>query len=237
MFRRVWYFVASINFRSTEAFADYLNEPSALEKLAGLVLLPFTPKQRRMIGEERFRDSVNAQIESRGLQRPNPKAIPAKPMSYFTSEIHTDRDCSSAEWAQSAVEQVFSATKKSGNHVCKNEVCHKGRIGKQGFCRMFFWHWCRYVDEKKCPQAKRCHGLQLQKRWNGLGTPPIHATQPFTGLPAVEINHPFHIKMTPSMFLGPTCNHDLGVLLRVCADSGMTKEQAVNSILDAMGDR
>ena len=31
IFRRVWYFVASISFRSTEAFANYLHHPSAMD--------------------------------------------------------------------------------------------------------------------------------------------------------------------------------------------------------------
>ena len=33
VFRRVWYFVASISFRSTEGFAHYLSVPSAMEAL------------------------------------------------------------------------------------------------------------------------------------------------------------------------------------------------------------
>ena len=31
-FRRLWYFVASISFRSTEGFANYLNSPAAMER-------------------------------------------------------------------------------------------------------------------------------------------------------------------------------------------------------------
>eukprot|EP00973_Karenia_brevis_P047487 6593497-Karenia_brevis.AAC.1 len=74
------------------------------------------------------------------------------------------------------------------------------------------------------------------------------------GLPAVEINHPFHFKMTPSMMLGPQCNHDLGILLRVGRNSSAQqarsetspeqsqqsqvdlREAARNAMLEAMGD-
>ena len=31
VFRRLWYYVASISFRSTEAFADYLRAPAAMQ--------------------------------------------------------------------------------------------------------------------------------------------------------------------------------------------------------------
>ena len=64
--------------------------------------------------------------------------------------------------------------------------------------------------------AKRCHGLSLNERWSGLGSPPICKSPPHVGLPALEITHPFHFKLTPGVMLGPQCNHDLGVLLRMC---------------------
>ena len=109
---------------------------------------------------------------------------------------------------------------------------------------MFFWHWTRLCDEKKGPQLKRAHGLQLQERWDGTGDPPLHLSPPFIGLPAVEIAHPFHFKMTPSMLLGPVCNHDLGILLRLCKPtSDETAEEpkkaaaaAISGMLEAMGD-
>ena len=52
-FKRLWYYVASICFRSTEAFAVYVNEDTAMEKLASLPLLPLSKKQRGIIGETR----------------------------------------------------------------------------------------------------------------------------------------------------------------------------------------
>ena len=67
-------------------------------------------------------------MEARGLDAPNPVAEPAKPMTYYTSDVHADGRSSSAEWSQAAVATVASATKKSGNHVCRPDVCHKGRM-------------------------------------------------------------------------------------------------------------
>ena len=60
----------------------------------------------------------------------------------------------------------------------------------------------------------------------------------------MEIAHPFHFKMTPSMLLGPVCNHDLGILLRLCkptsdektADPKKAADAAIRGMLEAMGD-
>lgn len=118
----------------------------------------------------------------------------------------------------------------------------KGATGKKGFCRMGFWHWARSRDDKGKAIAKRSHGVALQSRWNGIGDPPLQKNPPHIGAAALETTHPFHFKMTPSMLLGPACNHDLGVLLRM--PSSITKSEtseididaAMNSMLDVMGD-
>ena len=66
-FHRLWHYVASVCFRSTEAFADYLKVPEARDSLQQLPLLHFTRKQRDMIGVERVKESQRAQIAARGL--------------------------------------------------------------------------------------------------------------------------------------------------------------------------
>ena len=38
------------------------------------------------------------------------------------------------------------------------------------------------------------------------------------------------------MFMGPKCNHDLGILLRILCEDGHTAESATTSMLEAMGD-
>ena len=92
--------------------------------------------------------------------------------------------------------------------------------------------------------AKMTHGLPLQARWNGSGAPPIHANAPTKGSPAIEVDHPFHFKMTPGAMLGPRCNHDLGVLLRLFEipdvnldeQSDQSRKVVVNAMLEAIGD-
>ena len=61
----------------------------------------------------------------------------------------------------------------------------------------------------------RAHGRPLQGRWDGAGPPPVSTVPPFRAAPLLETHHPFHIKMNPAIYLGPRCNHDLGVLLRM----------------------
>ena len=215
MLRRLWYFVASVSFRSTEGFANQLNLDSAMEKLAQLPLLPLTKKQRGMIGETRAGEAYAAQVRARGGKVVAGSGESAWKASHFTSTAHADRSVSADVWAQHAVSDVALMTRTSGNHVCRDDVCHKGHIGRKGFCRRLFWHWARAVGKDGKPIAKMTHGLQLQPRWDGMGSPPVARSPPSLGSPLVETNHPFHFKMNPALSLGPKCNHDVGVLLRL----------------------
>ena len=117
VFKRLWYFTASITFRSTEAFANYLGEEQAMGTLASSKLLPLTPKQRGMIGETRVQESITAQLKARGIEKESPQAPMPKQMSYYVSRAHIQNGISSVEWARKATELIFSATTKSGNHV------------------------------------------------------------------------------------------------------------------------
>ena len=82
------------------------------------------------------------------------------------------------------------------------------------------------------------HGHELHERWNGTGKPPVRHSPPFVGAPALEVTHPFHFKMAPSMLLGPICNHDLNCFLRLpnVPDDVQSYSEVVNAMLDAMGD-
>ena len=238
LFKRLWYFVASISFRSTEAFADYLHVEEAVQALQAEPLLPLTKKQRGMIGAERTQESMRAQLQSRGLQEMPAIVSAPSTVSYTVSTIHSTPVVDARDWSRRAVRAVAASTRKTGNHVCRPDVCYKGSIGKKGFCRMGFWHWCQFTNNKGTQVAQRSHGLPLQPRWNGTGAPPVSKHPPLTGAPALETTHPFHFKMTPSALLGPACNHDLGVLLRIGAahDGTCTQKEASAGMLDAMGD-
>ena len=83
---------------------------------------------------------------------------------------------------------VSAATARTGNHVCRADVCHKGRIGKLGFCRMLFWHWAKFTKENGEAGATRRHGLPLQARWDGQGWPPVLGAPPFRGTSSLIIH-------------------------------------------------
>ena len=131
IFRRIWYFVASICFRSTEALADYLRHPQAVQTLQEEPLLPLTNKQRGMIGEARVQESIKAQLHGRSLAAlPAARALGRK-MSYFPSSVHRDSAVDAGTWCAGVISQVALATRTCGNHVCRPDVCHKGRIGRK----------------------------------------------------------------------------------------------------------
>ena len=92
-FRRVWYFVASICFRSTEAFAGYLRDESATRALQLEPLLPLTKKQSGMIGEARVRESYKAQLHARGLHVAPSQSAGSTEVSYNPSAVHGDNPC------------------------------------------------------------------------------------------------------------------------------------------------
>ena len=80
---------------------------------------------------------------------------------------------------------------------------------------MGYWHWRPCRDRKGLMVVSRAHGRELVSRWDGEGLPPVHSVGRQSGAPALEQTHPFHFKMCPGVMLGPRCNHDLGVLLRL----------------------
>lgn len=215
VFRRIWSYVASICFRSVEGFAAYLNEPAALEILKEKPMLPVTPKQTALIGNHRTKETMKAQKEARQINHEPVTCAEDKIVRHFVPTTYADPEASVEKFAAQAAAEVNAGTLKTGNHVCRPDVCYKGRLGKQGFCRMGFWHWVKYTNDKGQLASRRCHGKPLQSRWNGVGEPPVCKAPPSRGLPELEMNHPFHFKMTPSMLLGPRCNHDLGVLIRL----------------------
>ena len=139
---------------------------------------------------------------------PQPKASRA-PLRLFTSAVHSDVSLRSEDWAAFSVEEVLTHVPKTGNHVCRADVCHKDRVVKLGFCRMQLWQRVPNTSKDGEAMARRTHGLQWQPRRNGEGIPPVHGGPPLAGSPALEVSHPFHCKLCPSMILGPKCNNYL----------------------------
>jgi len=135
VFKRLWYFVASVCFRSTEAFANHLGCASAMTALREEPLLPLSKKQKGMIGETRSRECMQAQLTARGLNDSPQYEGLSKPVSYAVSTSHGNSSVGADQWARACIGQVAASTRKTGNHVCRADVCHKGAVGRKGFCR------------------------------------------------------------------------------------------------------
>ena len=187
-----------------------------MNALRSAPLVPVKPKQRTMLGEARARESIDAQLRARGLAaEPEASEVINTPFHCWTPHHYGDRTLSASAWEARACQECNAGCLACGNHTCRADVCHKGRFAKSGFCRMLFWHWRRCVNPKGKSVVRRVHGRDLVSRWDGAGLPPVHSVPPQIGLPALEQNHAYHFKMTPGVMLGPRCNHDLGVLLRL----------------------
>ena len=234
----VWRFVASICFRSTEAFARYLHEDSAHRALQQSALMPQNRKQRGMIGEAEAKLVVEAQLAARGLPSDGggggmrPEASPTPPLVPYMPQAYASPTVSSADYAAAVLLEVHAAVHSFGNHTCRSDVCHKGRgVGRLGFCRMMFWHWRTVRNKAGKLEAKRFHGLRRQKRWKGVGHPPIQPL-PHLGAMALEVNHNWYMKLSPTIALGPRCNHDVSPLLRM-PDLGLITEVGSESFPSA----
>ena len=162
-FRRLWLFMASVSFRSTEGYA--VNTEETMSEVAKQQLLPLTKKQCGMIGEDRVRAAHKAQLLARDVSATPITKETIRQMFDCTSQMHANTVLSASPWSARSVVEMALAIRKAGNHVCRPDVYHKGRMGRKGFCRMLFWRWARSLDTKtKKPVARTIHGLELHPR-------------------------------------------------------------------------
>ena len=123
-----------------------------------------------MIGEERLQETMRSQLQGRGeTQLPSNRSSPA-PMSYVTSTARSNASVSGQRWSAEAVHSIYTSTRKTGNHVCRNDVCYKGSVDKKGFRRMMFWHRARFVDKKVMLLREEPMGWHCNRDGMGLAT-------------------------------------------------------------------
>ena len=65
--KELWLWVASVHFESIEAFADACAVASATEELQKAPLIPLAKKQIALVGKDRARESLMAQLHARGI--------------------------------------------------------------------------------------------------------------------------------------------------------------------------
>ena len=168
---------------------------------------------------------VDSQLEARDISADAHKVASKinRPYESLAPLWLGDSHLSSDEWASKAVVHFNTSFRKAGNHVCTKRVCYKGKWGRKGFCRMLYWHW-RNVESKKHKDKmvwKRFRGRMLHKRWQPTSynpeslLPPVEILPPQRGMAALETNHGFTCRFNPCFSLGPVCNNDVNVLLRL----------------------
>eukprot|EP00435_Cladocopium_sp_Y103_P046459 s3073_g13.t1 len=92
-------------------------------------------------------------------------------------------------------------------HDCRARTCHKGFLGRLGYCRLGYWHWKQsLIDDAFVWQ--RCHGLPLHSR-ACVGT-----VYPHENLLLTERHHPYHTRFNAALLATAKCNHDVSVLVR-----------------------
>ena len=152
-----------------------------------------------MIGCKRVEESKRAQLQARGVEEPCPEeSLREIKFPPWQLEFYGDSQLSSSEWAERSCLENLAATQGIGNHTCIPEVCHKGAVGRQGFCRMKYWFWA-WVSRTGESLWKRFHGKRLIPRWasNDSEQPPIDCVPPNVGIAQSEQTHPFVTKSSP----------------------------------------
>ena len=217
LFRRLWAYSASVCFHSPEAFAAHCGTGSGMDALRRAPLMPLGVVQRKMLSPEDVHVVRTSQLAARGIAADGAEVEIAHeaPFAYWVPHAYGSKSLTAEEWEALACGDVNTGGRKFGNHRCRSTVCHKNRGGQRGFCRMLFWRWRKVRNDKNKIVMQRFHGRQLCPRWNGVGLPPVLELPPHACQPALERHHHFHYKMTPGAVLGPRCNHDVGLLLRL----------------------
>ena len=105
-------------------------------------------------------------------------------------------------------------------HECRSSTCHKGFLGKLGFCRLGFWHWWKVPEEEKT--WMRCHGRELVPK-ACIGQHP-----PFRNMLLTERHRPYFGRVNPGVLCAKKCNHDLSVFVSFPAPTSSSGHTAAD---------
>ena len=115
---------------------------------------------------------------------------------------------SAQQWLRMLLIDLRHAALHSCLHRCRRKTCHKGRLGKLGYCRLGFWHW-RDVSAHTAPDTfQRVHGHQLQAA-AAISEAPLRA-----GELLPQRHHPYHCRFNPAILALTKANHDVSILIR-----------------------
>ena len=230
---REW--VESICFTSVEALPRYLGLSDRKSALKRLRPLPYTERQKEELGE-RWKDYI-ADVSKQWLPY---ESVRAEASGSVTECMQAPSDEAPAFVAWASDYTSFSAANPSESwdikllydvrtsavhcgllHECRPATCHKGFLGKIGFCRLGFWHWWRVPGEERT--WMRCHGKDIERKPR-IGTMPPELDELLT-----ERHHPYFGRVNPGVLCAVKCNHDIRTILTfppACAQGAKTGTDA-----------
>ena len=204
---RLLAWASSLACTSLEALPRVLRFTDSENVLASLQPLPLPVSQQRLL-QEQVGSAWNFELQASAwhvaAQRPvlatppwiDPRPEPLQALPEFCP---WPRSCfcdapdplPSHSWSRMLLFDLRHAALYCCLHECRPRVCHKGRLGHRGFCRLGFWHW-RDVSQWTSPDTwQRCHGHALQDH------DMVGAIPPSLGRLLPERHHPFHTRYNP----------------------------------------
>ena len=165
-----------------ESLPATLHTPEAMETFQRLQPLPFSQRQEAVLHAQ-LGASWDFQVAGTHWRLGQLPLVPAcapwfDPCSDAANGVPTfvpwprtylcvEAALSAETWTSMLLYDLRHTAVHSCLHDCRPRTCHKGRLGKAGFCRLGFWHW-RDVAPWTAPDTwQRCHGLHcnIKLRW------------------------------------------------------------------------
>ena len=219
----LWRWTKSILFTSIEALPAYLDEPAVLATLQELQPLPYTDENKRQLGESASQHLATAASNwapasptclpaacSTGTWfDPRPAAVQEQPKFRDWTPGYAASHLPSAEWGKLLLFDFRHSAVACCLHECRPATCHKGFLGKLGFCRLGYWRWENLTPDDDTHLWRRAHGMALHP------TPTLGMLPPHEGVLFTERHHHYFARVNPAILLSRRCNHDVNVLLRL----------------------
>ena len=205
---------------AVEAVPRSLGMPEAISLLHHLQPLPFSTAQQQLLSTELGNTwdfplaASHWRYGGSRLEAASPWADPCQdldsacptfspwPRTFLTSDAPPD------QWTSMLLYDLRHAALHCCLHECKPRTCHKGWLGRHGFCRLGFWHWKDVSQWTTEDTWQRCHGLPL------CPEACIGEVPPLEGVLLPERHHPYHTRFHVGALAVAKCNHDINVLLK-----------------------
>ena len=146
---------ASVLATSLESLPRILRVPTVASTFSHLQPLPFSRRHRDVLGQQlgtSWDFDVAASHWSLASTSPSPASDPwfdpfhdaaaGRPSFLpWPREYLLDATSSPDQWALHLLYDLRHSAAASCLHDCRPKTCHKGTLGRLGFCRLGYWHW------------------------------------------------------------------------------------------------